>query len=265
MRGFVLAAGLGTRLRPLTDFVPKPMVRVADVPLVERAVRQLVAAGVTEIGINLFYKPEQIIAHFGDGSRFGAEITWFDERLAKATSGGREPLGTGGGLKFAEAFLNGGGERFVLINGDAWHTFDVAGVVAAHRPGDIATWVVHVDRRRPALHTVDCLENGQVRGIAARPPYNLDELAIPGGFRAIYTGVAVYECRLLQRLPAERISGLVTHAIAPALHEGERMGWHRADGLWIDCGTIAELQRADVFARSIRHLEPAALTSLRQA
>ena len=255
MRGFVLAAGLGTRLRPLTDFVPKPMVRVADVPLVERAVRQLVAAGVTEIGINLFYKPEQIQAHFGDGSKFGAQITWFDERKAKGTAGGREPLGTGGGLKYAEEFLRGGGERFVLINGDAWHTFNMGDVIASHAPRNIATWVVAVDRRRPEIHTVNCLENGQVTGIAARPPYTLDELAIPGGFRAIYTGVAVYECRLLDRLPADRVSGLVTHAIAPALNDGETMGWHRGDGLWIDCGTVKELQRADIFARSIAHLE----------
>lgn len=255
MRGFVLAAGLGTRLRPLTDFVPKPLVRVADMPLVERAVRQLVRAGVTEIGINLFYKSAQIRAHLGNGSQLGANITWFDEREAPAAAGGREPLGTGGGLKYAESFLRAGGDSFVLINGDAWHTFDMSAVIAAHRPGDIATWCIHVDRRRPELHTVNCLQTGHVSGIAPRPPYTLDELAINGGFRAIYTGVAVYECRLLERLPADRISGLVTHAIQPALHDGETMGWHRPDGLWVDCGTISELQRADLFARSIRHLE----------
>ena len=67
MRGFVLAAGLGTRLRPLTEQVPKPMVAVADMPLVERAVRQLVRAGITEIGINLYYLPEMIVEHLGDG------------------------------------------------------------------------------------------------------------------------------------------------------------------------------------------------------
>lgn len=254
MRGFVLAAGLGTRLRPLTDFVPKPLVRVADMPLVERAIRQLVAAGITEIGVNLFYKPEQIQQQIGDGSAFGARITWFDERHAPGSMGGREPLGTGGGLKHAEAFLRDGGERFVLVNGDAWHTFDVADVIAAHQDGSVATWVVHVDRRRPELHTVNCHDDGHVLGITPRPPYTLDELAIPDGFRAVYTGVAVYECRLLDRLPAERVSGVVTHAIQPALNAGERMGWFRAPGLWIDCGTVGELQRADIFARSIAHL-----------
>jgi len=255
MRGFVLAAGLGTRLRPLTDFVPKPLVRVGDVPLVERAVRQLVASGITEIGVNLFYKPEQIRTHLGDGSRFGARITYFDERLASAAAGGREPLGTGGGLKWAENFLREGGERFVLVNGDAWHTFDLRAVAAAHQTSSVATWVIATDRRRPELHTVDCDERGHVIGITPRPPYSLDELAIANGFRGIYTGVAVYDCRLLERLPKDRISGLVTHAIQPALDAGERLGWYRANGLWVDCGTIAELQRADIFARSMAHLE----------
>ena len=67
MRAFILAAGLGTRLRPLTETLPKPLVDVAGEPLIVRAVRQLRDAGVTEIGINLFHLGEQIPARLGDG------------------------------------------------------------------------------------------------------------------------------------------------------------------------------------------------------
>ncbi len=264
MRAFVLAAGLGTRLRPLTRLLPKPMVAAGDMPLLERAVRQLAAAGVTDIGVNLFYKPETIVAHFGDGSRFGVHITWFDERLPlPGDSGARtEPLGTGGGLKAAEAFLRGGGdEAFLLVNGDAWHTFDLRAVMAAHRaapqdPPAIATMVVHRDRRRPELHLLQCRPDGHMAGFIHRPPMNLDELEAHDqpGFLGIYSGVAVYDVRVLDHLPANRVSGLVVHGLRPAVDEGAQIRWHEAEGLWLDCGTLAELQRADAYARSLRAL-----------
>ncbi len=257
MRAFVLAAGLGTRLRPLTQLVPKPMVAVGDMPLVERSIRQLAAAGIREIGVNVYHQPEPILAHLGDGSRFGVSIRIFDERetLPGERAGRREPLGTGGGLKAAEAWLREGGERFLLVNGDAWHSFDLATIAAAHEPGSLATMVVHVDRRRPELHTLDCRPDGQVRRFLARVPMSVDELeAEEPGFLGIYTGVAVYDCRLLERLPAHRVSGLVLHGLGPALAEGESVRWHRPEGLWVDCGTIDELQRADIFARSLRIL-----------
>lgn len=257
MRAFVLAAGLGTRLRPLTRLVPKPMVAVGDMPLVERAIRQLAAAGVDEIGVNVYHQPEPILAHLGDGSRFGVRIRIFDEReaLPGEAAGRREPLGTGGGLKAAESWLREGGDRFLLVNGDAWHSFDLAAVMAAHEPGSLATMVVHVDRRRPELHTLDCRPEGRVRRFLARVPMSVDELeAAEPGFLGIYTGVAVYDVRLLERLPAHRVSGLVLHGLGPALAEGDTIRWLRPEGLWVDCGTIDELQRADIFARSLRIL-----------
>ena len=254
MRGFVLAAGFGTRLRPLTDLLPKPMVVVGEVPLVERAVRQLAAAGVTEIGINLFHKPEVIQRHLGDGSRLGVQLTWFDERelLPGEPPGRRSPLGTGGGLKNAEAFLKGGGDAFVLVNGDAWHGFSIEDLIANHSADRQATLAVHRDRRRPELHLIECGDNQAIAGISARPPMSVEELPLhDGGFRAIYTGVAVYSSQLLERLPAGKVSGLVTHAIAPALRRGERLCWAEPEGLWVDCGTIDEVLRADVYARSM--------------
>lgn len=253
MRGFVLAAGLGTRLRPLTDVVPKPMVAVADVPLVERAVRQLVAAGVRDIGVNLYHQPEPIVDWLGDGGAFGATIRYFDERDDTGEPAPRgEPRGTGGALKAAEAWLRGDGDAFVLVNGDVWHSFDLATVLRAHRHGDLATMAVHVDRRRPELHTLDCRPEGHVARFVARAPGSLEDLeAHSPGFLGIYTGVAVFDVSLLDLLPTAPISGMVLHGLGPGLAVGRRIAWHRPAGLWVDCGTLAELQRADTFARSI--------------
>ena len=235
------------------------MVTAGDMPLVERTIRQIAAAGITEIGINLFYLPEIIVDQLGDGRRFGVNLTWFDERLPLPGQAEprTEPLGTGGGLKAAQDFLTADGDdAFLLVNSDAWHTFDLRAVAAQYDPADVAMMVVHRDRRRPDLHVLDCRPSGDMAGFLHRPPMNLDELEAQEtrGFLGIYTGVAVYSVRVLDHLPANRVSGLVVHGLRPAVECGERIAWHEADGLWIDCGTLDELQRADAFTRSLRAL-----------
>lgn len=242
MRGFILAAGLGTRLRPLTDVLPKPLVPIAGQPLVERAVRQLVAAGVSEIAINLFHLGDQIAAHLGDGRALGARITWFRE--------GPEVLGTGGGLKNAEAFLRQGGEAFALVNGDVWHNFDLAALIAGHRPEALATLAVCRVAHRPELHTVyvrqDQPGGGSVAHIRGKPA------EVPSDFSVIYTGLGVYATRVLARMPPTGPACLVQDGLLPALAAGEQVRWVEPRGAWFDCGTRAEVLRASAYALRLR-------------
>jgi NDP-sugar pyrophosphorylase family protein len=248
-RGFILAAGLGTRLRPLTETVPKPLVDVAGVPLVERALLQLRQAGVHEVGINLFHLGHLIREYLGDGVRYGMRITWFDEQP--------NVLGTGGGLKHAESFLRAGGDTFLLANGDVWHGFDVAEILAAHVPGTLATLAVHRTLRRPELHNVGCVvdraagvedDSGRIVHIAGKP-----EGAASAEFDAIYTGIAAFSTRLLDWLPAGRVSGLVSHGLLPAMAAGESVRFVEPQGAWFDCGTHAELLRASLHALVARN------------
>lgn len=247
MRAFILAAGLGTRLRPLTETLPKPLVDVAGEALIVRAVRQLHAAGVTEIGVNLFHLGEQIPARLGDGSDYGVKLTYFDERP--------EVLGTGGGLKNAEVFLRGDDDHFLLVNSDVWHDFDLQKLVFAHRRGALATMAVHRMGRRPELHNVGCapdamtLRDGEVVHIADQPA------GTDPTFRAIYTGVAVYATRLLDFLPTGKVSGLVTHGLVPAMAAGEKVRFYEPQGCWYDCGTHAEVLRASSHALRSRGLQ----------
>ncbi len=246
MRAFILAAGLGTRLRPLTETLPKPLVDVAGEPLIVRAVRQLRDAGVTEIGVNLFHLGEQIPARLGDGSAYGVQLTYFDERP--------EVLGTGGGLKNAEAFLRGGADHFLLVNSDVWHDFDLQKLLFAHRRGTLATMAVHRMGRRPELHNVGCvpdartLRDGEVIHIADQPS------GTDPTFRAIYTGVAVYGTQLLDFLPTGKVSGLVTHGLVPAMATGAHVRFYEPEGRWFDCGTHAEVLRASSHALRTRGL-----------
>jgi MurNAc alpha-1-phosphate uridylyltransferase len=118
MKGMILAAGLGKRMRPLTDSIPKPLLPLAGKPLIEYHIEAMVQAGVNDIVINHAYLGEQIEAHLGDGSRFGASIVYSPEG---------QPLNTGGGIFNALPLL--GDEVFLLMNGDVWSDFPLAALL----------------------------------------------------------------------------------------------------------------------------------------
>lgn len=238
MRGFILAAGLGTRLRPLTDVLPKPLVPVAGQPLVERAVQQLVAAGVIEIAVNLFHLGDQIAAHLGDGSHWGAKISYFLE--------GPGVLGTGGGLKNAETFLRGAGEAFLLVNGDVWHSFDLTQVREAHSPTSLATLAVHRAPHRPELHTVAVRQDGDRCGTVAH--IRGKPAVFASDFNVIYSGVGIYSTRILDELPSDGPACLVQDGMLPAMAAGAQVRWLEPAGAWFDCGTRAEVLRASAYA-----------------
>lgn len=124
MRAFILAAGEGSRLRPLTDGLPKPMLAVLDRPLLEYNVRLLVHYGITDLTINTHYRAEKITSYFGDGTRFGASIRYtFEPTL----------LGTAGALNNARDLLS---EPFLLVFGDNLSTCNLHDLIASRRPGD---------------------------------------------------------------------------------------------------------------------------------
>ena len=109
MKAMILAAGLGTRMRPLTLAVPKPLLKIADKALIEYHLERLVAAGISELVINVSYLGQQIMDALGDGKRFNAKIAYSIEA---------QPLETAGGIVNALPIL--GGEPFLCISSDIW-------------------------------------------------------------------------------------------------------------------------------------------------
>jgi MurNAc alpha-1-phosphate uridylyltransferase len=117
MKAMILAAGFGSRLRPLTETIPKPLLKVGGKPLLQYHLERLAAAGITDIIINTSWLAELIEDYFGDGSDFGVKIQWSREE---------QPLETGGGIARALPLL--GREPFLLINGDVWTDFPLHSV-----------------------------------------------------------------------------------------------------------------------------------------
>ncbi len=117
-----MAAGLGTRLAPLTDFIPKPMMPIANRPVLHHLLNLLHRHEIREVGINLHAFPDLITTYFGDGSDLGLEIHWSHED---------ELLGTAGGTKTLEDLW--GGETILVTSGDGLHDIDVTALLGHHR------------------------------------------------------------------------------------------------------------------------------------
>lgn len=133
MKAMILAAGLGERLKPLTETTPKPLLTVGGKPLIQYHIERLAAAGIREIVINTSWLGEQIESFLGDGSRFAVRIKWSREE---------QPLETGGGIRRALPQL--GCEPFVVLNGDVWSDFPLKSLVDRAWPDDMDAHLVLV-------------------------------------------------------------------------------------------------------------------------
>lgn len=214
MKAFILAAGRGERMRPLTDHTPKPLLAVRGKPLIEWHLEKLAAAGVREVVINLGWLGERIPAQLGDGSRFGLSLAYSDE--------GWPALETGGGIHRALPLL--GDQPFLLVNGDVFTDLDFAALIArglAH--GELAHLVL-VDN--PVQHPEGDfgLSEGRITELAPRLTYSGIALLHPALFEGCKPG-------------AFALAPLLRRAIATARVSGE----HHA-GLWSDVGTVERLQ-----------------------
>ena len=157
-----MAAGLGTRLRPLTYEVPKPMVPVANRPVIEHLLRGLADHGFREVIANLHWFPETIERHLGDGSDAGVALTYSHEETL---------LNTAGGVWNVREFLTGGGDdSFLVMAGDALTDVDLAALIGAHEAHDgVATMTVKRVSNVSEYGVVVTDSDGRVQGFQEKP------------------------------------------------------------------------------------------------
>jgi mannose-1-phosphate guanylyltransferase len=227
MQALVLAAGLGTRLRPLTDVCAKPALPVGGQPLIRRIVRWLVASDVNDLVINLHYLPHTLTAVLGDGSDLSARIRYSWEQP--------QILGSAGGPRHALDLL--GADEFVIANGDTLTDLDVCALVDVHRRSDALVTLALVANREPEKYGGAILEDdGTVAGFAARG------VAAQGSFHFI--GVQMVRAEVFRPLPpgkpAQSIGGLYDTLIAA--RPGSIRGFVSDAAFW-DIGTPEDYAR----------------------
>jgi mannose-1-phosphate guanylyltransferase len=236
----VLCAGFGTRLRPLTDRVPKPLVPLCGVPLLRYNFALLKNAGVREIVINTH--------HLGATMARGAQAIAAELDLdLQVSQEEKQILGTGGGVRRAQGMLGAG--TFILMNGDMIFDLDLAAALAAHRKAGAAATMVLAPYPRGATYgavEVDAQMNvRRIAGRGAQPDPSLSKLH--------FTGVHVLEPELIARLPAEGESDINRTAYVRAIHDGARVHGFLQQGYWGDLGAPRSLLRAhlDVLEKRI--------------
>jgi NDP-sugar pyrophosphorylase family protein len=219
MKAMVLAAGLGTRLRPLTLLAAKPALPVLNRPLLHWTLEHLARQGIEEVLINTHHLPATVRRAAGSGRAFGLTLRYAHEPRI---------LGTGGGPRSVRAFF--GGECALLVNGDVFFDFDLRRILARHRAsGARATLVLKDHPRLDRYGAVMTGPGGWVRSLAGLPR------PTPGR-AALFTGIHVLDPALLERLPSGP-SDSVRDLYAPMLAEGERLLGLRVRGAWYDFGS----------------------------
>ena len=223
MRAVILVGGEGTRLRPLTSEVPKPVVPLVGRPLMAYMLDWLAGAGVTEVVMACGFLPDQMREVLGDGSRYGLEITYVAEP---------EPLGTGGALRFADEQLPGGlGERFVMCNGDVLTDLDLRRQIELHEElGAVATLGLAPVEDPTAYGLVRLNEDGSVAGFLEKP--DPDEIDTD----LISAGAYVLEREILDLIePGRNVS--IEREVWPELVGRGLYGVADRDAYWLDIGT----------------------------
>jgi NDP-sugar pyrophosphorylase family protein len=234
MKAMVLAAGQGTRLRPVTDGRPKALVPVAGRPMIEYALLLLRYYGIREIIINLHHLGEQIEQHLGDGRQLGLEISYSIER---------ELLGTGGGLLKAKPFLQDG--TFIVINTDALIDLNLAELIAFHRQaGAAATLVLRPDENADQYGSMDIDGEGRIcRFLEVKAP-----TASAGPTRKLmFTGVQIFEPKVFAYMdPNESQKFSTTMQTYPRmLRSGEALYGFCFEGFWQDLGTVERIKSVE--------------------
>ena len=244
MKAMIMAAGLGTRLRPVTYEMPKPMVPVLNRPVMEHILELLERHGFREVIANLHWFPDLIKAHFGDGSRLGVELSYSEEE---------ELLGTAGGVRNAAGFL---GDRFLVISADAVTDVDLGAMREFHGSHDgIATLATKRVQETQEFGVVVTGSDGRVQGFQEKPDpaEALSDLA--------NCGIYMFDAEIFDYFLPEGETSKVAKPddppgfndwatdVLPALLEGDVPFYsHEIDAYWNDIGNLEELRSSNLAA-----------------
>ncbi|MFZ5988807.1 MAG: sugar phosphate nucleotidyltransferase [Bacillota bacterium] len=221
MKAIIMAGGEGSRLRPLTCDLPKPMVPVMNVPIMEHIINLLKAHGITEIGVTLMYLPQKIKDYFGNGSNFGVNIHYFTEDT---------PLGTAGSVKNAEEFLD---ESFIVISGDSLTDMNISKAIEFHNSKKSKATLVLTRVDVPLEYGVVITDKkGAITGFLEKPSWG--EVFSD----TVNTGTYILEPQVLNYLEKGKKVDFSQDLFPLLLAKGEPMFGHIMEDYWCDIGDL---------------------------
>ena len=236
----LLVGGMGTRLQPITNKTPKPMLPVGGVPFTEHQIAKARAAGISEIVLATSYLAEVFKPYFGDGSAFGIKIKYAVEEVA---------LGTGGAIRNAASLLSPA-DQVVIFNGDVLSAHDLSAQVRFHEQmqADVTLYLTQVADAR-AYGCVELLPGDRVKSFLEKsdtPPSNL-----------INAGCYVFNRSVIDEIPSERVVSVERESFPQLLAADKKVFGFVDSSYWLDIGTPAALIKASKDLITGKILSPA--------
>ena len=230
LKAVVLAGGRGTRLAPYTTILPKPLMPIGEMPILEVMLRQMKRAGVNEVILTVGHLAALLRSYFGDGARWGLSISYSQEST---------PLGTAGPI----ALVGGLDETFFVTNGDVLTTLRLEDLLEYHKlKGGIATIAVHQRRVRIDLGVVQWNGDNTVSGYTEKPSYDY----------TVSMGIYVFEPRVVDYIPDAQYLDF-PDLVLKLLAGGERVNGYIFDGYWKDLGRADDYEQA---TRDFAEMQP---------
>lgn len=220
MKAFVFAAGLGSRLLPLTQTLPKAMFPVMNRPILEHTLNGLLAHGIKDAVVNLHHLPETVAQHFGGGEAWGMRLTYSREETI---------LGTAGGLKAARTFLEDG--TFLAVNSDIVADIDLKKVVDYHKQKRAILTLVLIKNRNPKFFAPIATDaEGRIVQFPGVPGPRIADDGM------MFTGVQVMEPEIFSHIPSQGFCGTTEKVFPKMIREGLPVYGYTHAGYWMDVG-----------------------------
>src|SRR5579883_2739624 len=226
----VLAAGAGTRLRPLTYQVPKPMVPVVNRPVLHHVLDNLLRHGVKDVAINLFAHAEQVRGYVGDGSRWSLKVHYSHEQKL---------MGTAGAIKKVEGFLKDG--PFFVLSGDGLSDINLTEMLAFHKKHkSLATMATKAIDSRFEYGVTLTEGSGRIKGFLEKPSWG-DVFS-----NKVNTGIYLFEPEIFKYIPKNKVYDF-GHELWPKLLKlGKPIFAYETKDYWTDVGNLAEYRRCQI-------------------
>jgi len=213
MKAVVLAGGKGTRLAPYTTILPKPLMPIGDMPILEVLLRQMKRGGINHVVLTVGHLASLLRSYFGDGAQWDLDISYSYEE---------KPLGTAGPI----ALVQGLDKTFLVTNGDVLTTLNLRKLVAFHRQkGGIATIAAHRRQVKIELGVIQWDGDDRVSGYIEKPTTDY----------TVSMGVYIFEPRVLDYIPVGEYLDF-PDLILKLIANGERVSGYTFDGYWMDLG-----------------------------
>jgi mannose-1-phosphate guanylyltransferase len=236
-KGMILAAGQGTRIRPLTKDLPKPMIPILGKPVMEYLIEHLANFGVNEIMVNVAFNHHKIEQYFGDGHRWGVQIGYAFEGVREHGEIVPKPFGSAGGMRRIRDFSGFFDETTLVLCGDALIDLDIAAAVQEHKTKQAIASVVTLDVPLADVQSygiVEADENGQIRSFQEKPK--------PAEARSTLasTGIYIFEPEVLQLVPPHQVYDIGSQ-LFPQLVE-KKLPFFAQNRFfnWIDIGRVSD-------------------------